>query len=84
MEFKILHDRYNVPRNLNANKYMNITNSVAFLTAVDCGGNEKQHVPCQSKTRISVIKHVESNCTLSNLYEDRWPEEKEDGSKHVD
>lgn len=62
---------------------MNTINSVTFVTAADCGANEKQHVPCQCKTAISVTKHSESNCTFTNFCEDTKPERKEVGSKHV-
>jgi len=62
-----------VPTNLNVNEYMNIINSATFLTAADCGGNEKQPVPCRCQSGASVI----------NFYKDRRHEGKEDGSKHV-
>jgi hypothetical protein len=58
-------------------------NTINSVTAADCGANEKQHVPCQCKTAISVTKHIECNCTFSNFYEDKKPEKKEVGSKHV-
>lgn len=70
-------------RNLNANEYINIINNATFLTAADCGGNEKQPVPRRCQTGASVIKHTECNCTFLNFYKDRRHEGKEDGSKQV-